>query len=260
MENVQQTVISQYGNSPTMSALINSFNLAVEANVDIDNFYDWIWNIDTAQGFGLDIWGRIIGVSRILDIEIAGSNILPDYAYLLLLQLKAARNIWSGTIADTYNIFNALFSSAGYSIEIFDNLDMSMLFLFTGLPGSDPYISTIIQRYFDLVPAGVLAIFIGQSLILQDTSGQKWLVYLDDSGIFHQITISGGVVVTPILADTNLSGNNWPILISTNGELQLGTSVAGTYPSSVAFQTAPSWLGAQMIVNNQTIKATGPFV
>ena len=91
MENVLQTVISEYANSPTMLALIQSFNAAVEANGDIDNFYSWIWNIATAQGFGLDIWGRIVGVVR--TINTSPPTVLTDTQFRQLILLKAFANI-----------------------------------------------------------------------------------------------------------------------------------------------------------------------
>jgi hypothetical protein len=87
----QQTVISQYANSPTLLALIEDFNSAVDPSGDIDNFYSWIWNIDTAQGFGLDIWGRIVGVGRA--IQTSPPTILTDSQFRSLILLKALSNI-----------------------------------------------------------------------------------------------------------------------------------------------------------------------
>ena len=88
---IQQTIISQYANSPTILALINSFNAAVEADTDIDNFYDWIWDVQTAQGFGLDIWGRIVGVNR--TIQTSPPTVLTDSQFRELILLKALANI-----------------------------------------------------------------------------------------------------------------------------------------------------------------------
>jgi len=74
MQNYLETIISQYGNSPRLLQLINDLNQYIDPSVDIDNFYNTVWNIETAQGFGLDIWGRILGVSRNLQVP---DN--PDY-------------------------------------------------------------------------------------------------------------------------------------------------------------------------------------
>lgn len=68
MQNVEQTIISQYGNSATITALIYNMNDAIDPAADLDNFYSFVWNVETAVGFGLDIWGRIVNVSRYLQI------------------------------------------------------------------------------------------------------------------------------------------------------------------------------------------------
>jgi hypothetical protein len=64
MINFEQTIISQYGNSPTILGLIEGMNENIDPRADIDSFYSFVWNVNTAQGFGLDIWGEIVNVSR----------------------------------------------------------------------------------------------------------------------------------------------------------------------------------------------------
>ena len=91
MNNYLQTVVSQYGNSPTITSLIESFNDAVDPSSNIDNFYTWVWDVSSAQGFGLDIWGRIVGVSRTIPTNPV--TILTDSQFLQLILLKALANI-----------------------------------------------------------------------------------------------------------------------------------------------------------------------
>jgi hypothetical protein len=74
MINVEETIISQYSNSPTILALIQNMNEYIDPGADIDNFYNFVWNVDSAVGFGLDIWGRIVNIGRQLTIPAA-----PDY-------------------------------------------------------------------------------------------------------------------------------------------------------------------------------------
>jgi hypothetical protein len=64
MKNFEQTIISQYGNSSTIGELIQHMNQYFDPYANFDAFYDFVWNVDTAQGFGLDIWGRIVNISR----------------------------------------------------------------------------------------------------------------------------------------------------------------------------------------------------
>lgn len=69
MENPERTVISQYANSPTILRLINDANGYIDPREDFDAFLRLIWDLRTAQGIGLDIWGRIVGVGRTLTIN-----------------------------------------------------------------------------------------------------------------------------------------------------------------------------------------------
>lgn len=75
MQNVAATVLAQYAASPRLNALINSFNAALSPDSFINDFYDLIWNIDTAEKYGLDVWGKIVGVSRRLTVK-------DDFNYL----------------------------------------------------------------------------------------------------------------------------------------------------------------------------------
>ena len=69
MINWNETLLSQYVDSPTLVGILQSFNDAIDPSVDITNFYTQIWNVATAVGNGLDIWGQIVGVSRYLQIN-----------------------------------------------------------------------------------------------------------------------------------------------------------------------------------------------
>lgn len=92
MNNYLQTVVSQYGNSPTILALIDSFNAAVDPSSDIDNFLVHVWQVDTATGVFLDnVWGRIVGVSR--TIPTSPATVLTDAQFIELILLKALSNI-----------------------------------------------------------------------------------------------------------------------------------------------------------------------
>jgi Protein of unknown function (DUF2612) len=142
MENYLQTVISQFGNSPSTLALIDSFNAAVDPSANIDAFYDNVWNVATAQGVGLDIWGRIVGVQRVLQVAsgvyfgfaeaadstsetpfnqapfysgqtTTGNFALTDDAFRTLIYAKALANICDGSIPSINNILMTLFGSQG---------------------------------------------------------------------------------------------------------------------------------------------------
>src|ERR1700761_2637927 len=64
--DVWLTIISQYGNSPIISALCVNMSEYVDPTQNFDSFYDTMWNVDTATGYGLQCWGRIVGVTNVL--------------------------------------------------------------------------------------------------------------------------------------------------------------------------------------------------
>lgn len=99
MNNWTETVSSQYGNSPTILSLIESFNSAVDPSSDIDKFLTYVFELATAQGFGLDIHGRIVGVNR--TIPTTPATVLEDEQFRSLILLKALSNI---SRADSYSI------------------------------------------------------------------------------------------------------------------------------------------------------------
>lgn len=151
--DVNETVLSQYANSPVMLSVIASFSAWLDLGNPFNRFYNLIWNIDTAVGHGLDVWGRILGVGRVLQvpsgeyigfeqqpeaqtfghgilfrgINLTNSASLTDDAYRILLMAKAALNITDASIPAINQILLTLFGD-GY---VRDNLDMTMTYVFS---------------------------------------------------------------------------------------------------------------------------------
>ncbi len=69
MINYRDTILAQYANSPTITEIIARFNDAIDPTVDIDNFFSSIWDIETADYYGLNVWGKIVNVSRFLQVD-----------------------------------------------------------------------------------------------------------------------------------------------------------------------------------------------
>lgn len=68
MLNLDETICSEYANSPTLLQLLRNMNDYIDPRKSLLDFYNVVWNVDTAVGFGLNIWGRIVGVSRVIPI------------------------------------------------------------------------------------------------------------------------------------------------------------------------------------------------
>jgi hypothetical protein len=152
----QQTVLVQYANSPIITSLIDSINNAIDPSVNLDNFWNHVWNINTATGFGLDIWGRIVDVSRTINLPessyigfsegnwkafglaklyrgqtVTTNYQLSDDAYRLMILSKALFNI-SRTTYSVYNkILMQLFKGRGRAyIGTSDNMQARLTFEF----------------------------------------------------------------------------------------------------------------------------------
>jgi len=57
-------MISQYANSPKFVALVDGLRAMFNNAKLISDWYNIVYNIKTAKGFGLDIWGRILNQGR----------------------------------------------------------------------------------------------------------------------------------------------------------------------------------------------------
>lgn len=141
MINVEQTIVSQYANSATITELIRNMNAYIDPRADIDAFYDFVWNVETAQGFGLDIWGRIVVIERELQIPdeleyfgfqngtsdwdpfgvspfysgnaTSSTYRLSDDAYRRLILTKALANISAMSAAALNQLLQNLFAGRG---------------------------------------------------------------------------------------------------------------------------------------------------
>lgn len=160
--NPWTTIISQYANSAALTALITSANAALDATEQMDDFTDLYWNVLTAVGNGLDIWGRIVGVTRTLTLAGAQSYFgfqegtpswtgfgqgifgtgntltsnftLDDSDFRTLILAKAAGNVCNGSIPAINAILLALFPGRNAYVVDGENMTMQYVFEFNLTP------------------------------------------------------------------------------------------------------------------------------
>lgn len=91
---------SQYSASTRIISILESCREHILPDADIVSFFDNIFNIETASGVGLDIWGNIIGVSRFVPDYQDSTTIytLTDEQYRTVLFYKAGANIMDATL------------------------------------------------------------------------------------------------------------------------------------------------------------------
>ena len=177
-----KTIISQYANSPILMQLIQNFAQYIDPTANMDAFYDVIWNVDTAQGVGLDIWGRIVGVNRVIPVApdadfgfaeasgepfgfgefyagetLTNNTALSDSAFRLLIFAKALSNITDCSITSINQLMLNLFPGRG-DCHVQDNLNMTVTYVFNFV--TTPVEKAIIQGSGALPkPTGVAATY-----------------------------------------------------------------------------------------------------
>ena len=138
-----ETIQSQYATSPNIREIIRRFVHHIDPNPDIELFYKEIFNLDTARGIGLDIWGAIVDIPRFILINpgsffgLFGSLLYPfnqepffntgdtefykleDEPYRRLIYYKAMANISDSTIPSLNNLLRFLYEdNSVYVLEI----------------------------------------------------------------------------------------------------------------------------------------------
>lgn len=148
MINVADTILTQYADSNKLKSIIYSFNEAIGVDGFIDDFYDMVWNIMTADTYGLDIWGKIVVVSRLLTVtenriyfgfneatseepviddpqpfnqapfyngdQSTSTVTLSNEIYRKLILMKAASNISDCTIPNMNKLLMHMFGDSGF--------------------------------------------------------------------------------------------------------------------------------------------------
>lgn len=126
--------------------LIHSMNEYIDPAANIDAFYNLVWNLQTAVGYGLDVWGRIVGVNRNLNLPAGlqnlgeyvftpGTYVLDDASFKTLIYTKALANITNCTARSLNQLLSNLFAGRGrcYVLDL-GNMHMNYTFEFFLMP------------------------------------------------------------------------------------------------------------------------------
>jgi len=164
-------MIVQYLNSPRIKTLVSNLEAYFDLSVPIESFYKLVFNVDTAQGFGLDIWGAIVGVDR--DLQVAGdvdnfgfydgtndykpfgsapfyqaplattTYTLADDAYRILILAKALSNVSATTPKAINQLLQNLFPDRGRCyVNDLGNMQMRYTFEFYLEPYEEAIVKT----------------------------------------------------------------------------------------------------------------------
>lgn len=186
----EETILRQYSGLDKINNLIDTFSQAVSIDDFTEEFITDVWDVTTALTYGLDVWGKIVNISRYVTADTSGGyfgfqgtltsapeatfphpfnqkpfysgdkvkstdNIrLEDNAYRTLILAKAFANISLATIPEMNKYFTMLFSGRGKAY-IVNNKDMTIT-LKVNFP-LYAYEKSILQNYDVIpIPSGVL--------------------------------------------------------------------------------------------------------
>lgn len=154
--NIDTTVLTQYQKSQVLLALIDTLKY-VDPYLGVNQIYDKIFNINTANSYGLDIWGLILNVSRYVKItstqffgfngtgfspfdnfpffddKISETYRLDDDAYRSLLMLSASRDTSNASLSELNRITATLFGDRG-TCKVEKDATMHLTFTFDFAP------------------------------------------------------------------------------------------------------------------------------
>lgn len=175
------TLTNQYATDPVLSDLVAAFNQWFDPSANLDLFYDNVWNVLTAVGFGLDVWGRIVGVPRTINVTpppdylgfkeaepgsypfnqqpfyngpVQGTLFtLTDQSYRVLILTKALANICSFTAPAVNALLAFMFKGRG-SCYVLDLGGMAIEYVFN-FPLESWESSVLLQANLMPRPAGV---------------------------------------------------------------------------------------------------------
>lgn len=173
----QETILSQYSASPHILGLTEQMAGYIDPTDNISLFYRKIFDIETAEGYGLDVWGVILALPREIvtstsdwfgydqsllqpfnnapffnPLQASDHYEISDEIYRKALMFKARVNIGNTTAAE---ISGALSEVLGLPVGVIDNGNMTITIRVPVAQISDEY-RLILNTYGKgLAPAGV---------------------------------------------------------------------------------------------------------
>lgn len=153
---MRNEIYHQYAHSPKLVGLINGLAEGLSPQNSLKAFYDNVFNINSASGSGLDVWGDIFNIKRSLTLtldNVETQYTMTDDEYRMILKLAASKNISDATCGNIYTVLSTVFSQFG-NIYVSDLGEMHLRYSFEFLL-SDTMYAILRQTKVVPRPAGV---------------------------------------------------------------------------------------------------------
>lgn len=158
--NLLQNIIWQYDQAENLKNIIKQKEDWY--NINLKDFWQYITdnflNIQTANDWGLNLWGQILQVSRTFNIDGELITLSTEfYRRLILSKLQLIKS--NGTVPEINSYLNFIFkdykSENSLGAFVRDNYDMSVIYVLNFEPTKEE-LALIYSRTFLPTPAGVL--------------------------------------------------------------------------------------------------------
>lgn len=149
-----QALIWQYDNAPRLQKLIQQKQDWYNRN-NTEFWTDWlknVFNINTANDFGLTVWGKLLRVERTYTVN-GESYSLDTEQYRLLLKGRLLYLSMNGSVPEINNYLHLLFSARGRAYVI-DNQDMTIRYVLEFMPTESEQVVLLNTKVLPR-PAGV---------------------------------------------------------------------------------------------------------
>lgn len=139
-------MIAQYANSPKFVKLVTGLREQFNNSKTIEDWFNVVYNIKTATGFGLDIWGSILNQGRTITYDNGGveetvtlrgaqtvdgvyySEVQIEEYYRTVLFLKTMSYITNATINNLNNMLRFYFESN--KVYVYEHSTMGIRYVF----------------------------------------------------------------------------------------------------------------------------------
>lgn len=138
--NLLECLLWQYNNAEKLKKLIQACQDEFDGNTKEfwNNFYTNIFNLDTANAFGLSVWGVCLGIERPSYTYNGQTYVYTDDMYRLFLKSRTNFFAMDGSIYQFNRYMQFLFP--GKPILVVDNLDMSFRVVFYYTPTAEEWL------------------------------------------------------------------------------------------------------------------------
>ena len=120
-------MIAQYANSPVLVKLDNGLKTLFNDSIFTTNWYNVVFNIATATGYGLDVWGKILNRNRSFvyngtEYYLQGAQTIGGVSYTademedlyrMVLQITAMRYIGNASCSAINRVLEVVFNKYG---------------------------------------------------------------------------------------------------------------------------------------------------